>query len=58
MGQLREGQKADLVKCLKVVTTPETEQPTLDAIILDGAVIVQMLPLGTVRTFEGYCQTV
>lgn len=30
----------------------------LDAIILDGAVIVQMLPPGTVRTFEGYCQTV
>ena len=58
MGQLREGQKADLVKCLKAVTTPKTEQPTLDAIILDGAVIVQMLPPGTVRTFEGYCQTV
>ena len=30
----------------------------LDAIILDGAVIVQMLPPGTVHTFEGYCQTV
>ena len=58
MGQLREGQKADLVKCLKADATPETEQPTLDAIILDGAVIVKMLPPGTVRTFEGYCQTV
>ena len=58
MGQLREGQKADLVKCLKAVATPETEQPTLDAIILDGAVIVQMLPPGTVRTFKGHCQTV
>lgn len=58
MGQLREGQKADLVKCLKAVATPETEQPTLDAILLDGAVIIQMLPPGTVRTFEGYCKTV
>jgi len=58
MGQLREGLKADLVKCLKAVATPETEQLTLDAIILDRAVIVQMLPPGTVRTFEGYCQTV
>ena len=58
MGQLREEQKADLVKCLKAVATPETEQPTLDAIILDGAVIIQMLPPGTVCTFEGYCQTV
>ena len=45
MGQLREGQKADLVTCLKAVATPETEQPTLDATIL-------------VHTFEGYCQTV
>ena len=77
MGQLRERQKADLVKCLKAVATPETEQPTLDAIILDGplffiqkcrvlqrgyhharVVIVQMLPPGTVHTFEGYYQTV
>ena len=30
----------------------------MDAIILDGAVIVQMLPPGTARAFEGYCQTV
>ena len=30
----------------------------MDAIILDGAVIVQILPPGTVRAFEGYCQTV
>ena len=30
----------------------------LDAIILDGAGIVQTLPPGTVLTFEGYCQTV
>ena len=52
MGQLREEEEGDLVKCLKAVATPETEQHTLDAIILDGAVIVQMLPPGTVRTFE------
>ena len=58
LGQLREGQKADLVKSLKAVATSETGQPTPDAIILDGAVIVQMLPPGTVRTFEEYCQTV
>ena len=57
-GHLREGQKEDLVKSLKAVATPETGQPTPDAIILDGAVIVQMLPPGMVRTFEEYCQTV
>ena len=53
MGQLREGQKADLVNCLKAVATPEIEQPTLDAIILNGAVIVQVLPPGTVSTLKG-----
>ncbi|KAK3746528.1 hypothetical protein QZH41_007370 [Actinostola sp. cb2023] len=58
MGELRGGQKSDLVKCLQSVVTPATEQPTLDAIILDGAVIVQMLNPGTVRTFEEYCETV
>ena len=58
IGNLREGQKADLVKCLKTIVNPEADQPTPDAIILDGAVIVQMLPPGTVRTFEEYCQTV
>ena len=55
MGNLREGQKADLVKCLKTIITPEADQPTLDTIILNGAIIVQMLPPGTVRTFEEYC---
>ena len=58
MGNLREGQKADLVKCLQTIVNPEATQPTPDAIILDGAVIIQMLPPGTVRTFEEYCQTV
>lgn len=58
MGKLREGLKADLVKCLKTIVTPEADQPTPDAIILDGAVIVQMLPPGTVRTIGEYSQTV
>ena len=54
-GELRGGQKADLAKCLSTtVTLQTTHQPTADAVILDGAVIVQMLQPRTIRTFEEY----
>lgn len=57
-GQLRGGQKADLVKCLTSTTilneNPAVTQPDVQAIILDGAVIVQMLLPKTARTFEEY----
>jgi hypothetical protein len=57
-GNLRGGQKADLVKCLHDTTTQTVEQPTVDAIILDGAVIVQMLKPRMAQTFEEYFNTV
>ena len=41
IGQLRGGQKADLVKCLPNASTQIPPQPAADAVILDGAVIVQ-----------------
>lgn len=41
IGQLRRGQKADLVKCLPNASTQIPPQPAADAVILDGAVIVQ-----------------
>ena len=53
-GQLRGGQKADLIKCLPNSSNQCTIQPTIDAAILDGAVIVQMLKPGTAQTFEDY----
>ena len=53
-GQLRGGQKADLIKCLPNSSNQCTIQPTIDAAILDGAVIVQMLKPGTAQTFEHY----
>ena len=53
-GQLRGGQKADLIKCLPNSSSQCTIQPTIDAAILDGAVIVQMLKPGTAQTFEDY----
>lgn len=57
-GKLRGGQKADLVKCLTNEATEILEKPAVDAVILDGAVIVQMLPVKTSRTFEEYFDTV
>ena len=48
-GQLRGGQKADLLKCLPQATSP-VSTPPVDAVILDGAVIVQMLEAKTSRT--------
>ena len=54
MDQIRGGQKADLVKCLEIINVFEAKQPPVDAIILDGAVAVQMMTLGAARTFGKY----
>ena len=58
LGQLRGGQKADLLKCLPSTSAHIVPQPVVDAVILDGAVIVQMLQPKTVRTFDEYFTTV
>lgn len=58
MGQLRSGQKADLVKCLQTATTEPVQQPIVDAIIFDGAVLIQMLSPGTAHTFAEYLNDV
>lgn len=55
-GNLRAGNKADLIKCIELTT--DVQSPTPDVIILDGAVIVQMLSPGTSETFEEYAQIV
>ena len=54
MGQLRGGTKADLVTCLSDASSQAVEQPSVDAIILYGAVVVQMLQPRAVSTFEEY----
>lgn len=54
MDSLRGGQKVDLVKCLPNPSTTNTASRKVDAVILDGAVIVQMLPPKTALTFEEY----
>ena len=52
-GQLRRGQKADLLKCQPQATSP-VSTPLVDAVIVDGAVIVQMLEPKPSRTFDEY----
>ena len=61
LGQLRGGQKADLLKCLPSTSAHIASQPVVDAVIIDGAVIVQivqMLQPKTLRTFDEYFSTV
>ena len=52
MGKLRGGNKSDLVKCLPKFQNAKFDAP--NAVILDGAVVVQMLPPSTAGTFEEY----
>lgn len=59
MGELRKGQKADLVKCLEgYVNTLQAQSPEVEVLVIDGAVVVQMLSPGTARTFQEYSDSV
>ena len=57
-GNLRSGQKAGLIKCILNQAADPPSNFQADAVILDGAVIVQMLPVKTARTFEEYFNTI
>ena len=57
-GKLRGGQKADLLKQLPYTAVEMPTHPYVDAVILDGAVIVQMLQPKTARTFDEYFSAV
>ena len=46
------------MKCLENVHPAGTDQPPHDAIIIDGAVAVQILPPRTAATFQQYSDTV
>ena len=47
-----------MLKCLPSTSAHIAPQPVVDAVIIDGAVIVQMLQPKTVRTFDEYFSTV
>jgi hypothetical protein len=56
-GKLKEGVKANLLTCLPQDDETAT-QPIADAVILDGAAIVQMLKPELAATFKEYCNVV
>jgi len=56
-GKLRIGSKSDLLSCLTHLNSsdlPDLAALAVDAYVLDGAVIVQMLSPGTSKTFADY----
>ena len=57
-GQLRSGKKSDLMHCLEKLTPVHENTPNVSALLLDGAVIVNMLKPGASRTFQAYGEDV
>ena len=57
-GQLRSGTKSDLLQCLEKISPAIAEVPTVEALLLDGAAIVNLLKPGPSRTFQEYSQSV
>ncbi|KAK3743379.1 hypothetical protein QZH41_002123 [Actinostola sp. cb2023] len=54
-GELRQGTKSDLLRCLESSTMPsQSNSPVVNAILLDGAAIVHMLKPGPCKTFQEY----
>ena len=58
-GDLRLGVKSDLMKCLDSLTTNPSITPVVDAMLIDGAALVNMLkPSGACKTFSDYANQV
>ena len=57
-GKIRLGTKADLLHSLQLEEIQEMNAPVVNAKFFDGAVIVQILRPGTVKTFQEYTDTV
>lgn len=55
-GHMRTGQKSELINCIEVNT--KLQRPLVDAVVLDGAAIVNMLTPGKCKTFKEYATTV
>ena len=57
MGELRQGTKSDLVRCFdKLASAAESDTPEVDAKILDGSIIVNMLLPKACSTFVDYAK--
>jgi len=46
--------KSDLITCLEDFTQPKSKVPPTSCIVLDGAVITQLLKLATAKSFNEY----
>ena len=57
-GKIREGQKSDLVKWMERLVERKIDAPQVEATIIDGAVIVQILKPGMTTTFKEYADFV
>ncbi len=55
-GHLRFGSKSELLDCLEQVCASEHETPAVDAKILDGAAIINMMKPNGCQTFQEYSQ--
>ena len=57
-GKQRIGTKADLLHCFESCVASKPQNAQVDAIILDGAVVVHMLHPGTAKKFQEYANFV
>ena len=57
-GKLRSGSKSDLLSCLEKNGPAQAQRPSFEALLLDGAAIVNMLNPGASKTFQEYRETV
>ena len=57
-GKLRSGTKSDLLSCLEKNGPAQAQRPSVEALLLDDAPIVNMLKPGASKTFQEYSETV
>ena len=58
-GELRSGTKVDLLECFQnTYPTPTDSIPDVDTILLDGAAAINILKLGSAKTFKEYSEVV
>ena len=57
-GSMRFGSKSDLLACLENLVGSKQQCPLVDASVLDGAAIVQMLSPGRCVTFSDYAKQI
>ena len=57
-GKMHLCSKSDLLVCLEGIVEAQSDAPVVSCVVLDGAVIVQMLKPGTATTFQEYAHQV